>query len=118
MTLSDFIQQRTVRNAWCSYRHMEVYVRWALRFIDGASRETFDLSNCTVQPRYRGRGEYKSMVDLVFRMLPPGQYVFAENINEPRLIGYYERNGWTIDPTYKSIIGDPCYFKKVPDVVN
>lgn len=76
---------------WLQDDKMEVYVRAARHFIDNKSQDSLDIANIRVFEE--GKGTFKNFLAEAVS-LNPFDVVYIENIHNPRLVEYLEREGW------------------------
>jgi hypothetical protein len=93
---------------WLKHDGLQVYLRKSLRCFDGENRiMTLDVSNVGVKPSLRGKGRFRSFMDLAER-LNPWDGIFVENVLEPRLEQFLRNRGYVLVETS---LPDRCYYK-------
>jgi len=97
------------RNAWVKLPYGELYLRNTNRYIEDKRRWTIDVANVTVKEKERGKGHFKQLIDDLEAGLGHRgvEVLYAENIHEPRLMPFFERRGYKIDP-YTT---ENCFYK-------
>lgn len=62
--------------------------------INGEIYPSIDVANITVNPKYKSRGVFKSLMDFIETEYRH-RLIYAENILEPRLVDFFVKRGYT-----------------------
>ncbi len=93
MKLEEFLENKSCRNAWVKFRHMDIYVRRGQRMIDGQRLHVIDLANMETVDRFRGQGTLWDLVDLL-RQDPEFEGLYVENVLNPQLDESLRERKW------------------------
>lgn len=103
--LSQFLSG-TERNAWIRVGSFEIYVRKAVRTIEGSQRHCLDIANIS-NVKTQGKGEFKALLPQILHIAHvwDRSIVYVENLLNPRFEDYLKREGFkyqpnTIPPSY------------------
>jgi hypothetical protein len=94
MTLTEFLANKALRNAWVMHENIDIYVRRSFHVLDGKSVDTFDLANMNAPLHTRGHGELWAAIDLV-KAAEPERTLYIENVLNERLAASLRARGWT-----------------------
>ena len=82
------------RNPWVYGKYTDFYFRNTRRMINGEIYPSIDVANITVNPKYKSRGVFKSLMDFIETEYRH-RLIYAENILEPRLVDFFVKRGYT-----------------------
>lgn len=88
--LDDFMES-SARNNWLCDKHLRVYVRKGIRYIEGQMLNTVDVANIESPPKYKGKGFFKQFMLKVESL---GRPIFVENIHNPNLFDMLKKHGY------------------------
>lgn len=80
-------------NVWIGSKHAEIYVRRTQRYIDGGFKQTLDLANVQIAPKYQGKGWFTKIVNICLQEAPV-DYIYIESVMTERFAAYLRRMGW------------------------
>lgn len=108
--LQAFLADERIRNIWIVEKHISVYVRRGVHYINEELKKCFDIANIEVDEDYQGKGIFTKFLGRVEQAAKERNLVvYIENILEPRLVGFFERRGYARDPRAIDLL--PCFFK-------
>lgn len=94
------------RNLWIEDDIMKVYVRQANRIFHGIGfHKCLDIASVEVKnPKNWGKGFFTAFLNYAISV-NPHNYLYVENVQEPRFRNYFRRRGWLPSPT-----ADWCFY--------
>ena len=79
---------------WLKSKYTSVYFRVTHRYITGLKRRTLEIANIEIVESKRGCGIFTSLID--FLSSYNGYTLFIENVHEPKLGDWLDRNGFEV----------------------
>lgn len=94
MTLDQFLQSKS-RNAWVTFKTLDVYVRRGHHHINNTVTGTFDIANVVNAEQFRGAGQFWSLISHLVTTLPPATIILIENVHNTQLAKSLRDRNWT-----------------------
>lgn len=79
------------RNLWLDDKHLRVYVRKGIHYIEGQKLHMLDIANIESVPKHKGKGWFK---DFMLKVESFGLPIFVENIHNPNLLVMLLKHGY------------------------
>jgi hypothetical protein len=95
MTLEQFLLDGTKRQAWVTFKKIDLYVRRGRHVVNGNIRLTLDFANLEASERHRSSGDLWRAVELA-ESLEKQRIVFIENVHSERLVASLVKKNWSV----------------------